>query len=113
MFDRFEVCKAFAVYAALWGHDDETRRIEARLRASRFQWGQVSVAYALEGLGANGRATYTRLVQRHHRTISGYVPCMRCNEPTMGTLVLGPATQVPAGADMCSDCEEDETENGR
>ena len=105
-FDRFDICEAYYVYAALWGHDGVTRDIMRRLAAIKFSPGGGRDAGSVRSLSTNGRAIFTALVQRHHATTSGYVRCECCGDDCMGTIVRGRVSDVSAGADLCGLCED-------
>jgi hypothetical protein len=103
-FDRWDICEAYYVYAALWGHDDFTRSIVRRLNRIKYTPGQGRDAGTVRSLSANGRDIFTGLVAKHHSTVSGYVHCECCWSECIGTIVRG-RFDTSAGADLCLACE--------
>lgn len=91
-FDRFDVCAAYNLYAVLYGHDDYTRGIQARLARISYK-PSLSEEY-LCGLSANAREIFTALVETRHTT--GYVHCACCSVDTIGV----------SGVAMCHYCTE-------
>ncbi len=93
-FDRFDICAAFNLYAALWGGDGQRYENAIQVRLARIDYKPSRSEEFLCGLSENARAIYAGLVERRQST--GYVHCACCGLDAMGA----------EGVTMCAYCEE-------
>lgn len=63
-FDRFDICAAYNLYAMLYGHDDYTNRIQARLAKLNYRPSRSDEF--VEHTSDNARAILRELVRRRH-----------------------------------------------
>jgi hypothetical protein len=111
-FDRFDIYAAYNVYSMLWGGDGCTYENTIQVRLSRLKYRPADSEQTLGGLSENAREVYNGIVERQHRTVSGYVACACCGDDCMGVLVVGKRAQVARGTDLCGLCEDAECEIG-
>lgn len=65
-FDRFDICAAYNLYSQLWGWDNYTRGIQARLHGLRYRAGDS--AQRVETLSDNAFAILeNKVLARHGR----------------------------------------------
>lgn len=70
MFDRWDICNAYFMYAMLWGHDSYTRGIERRLDEIGYR-PRGNDEY-LERMTPNAKAIFGALERRRHGDLVAY-----------------------------------------